>query len=94
MLANQRQHARNRGDDDGAVLVTVVIVMFVGFIVATVVAASVLSTIGVNADNTGNTQAFVTAESGRAAPRPCSRARARRLREVTRTRSTNTRFIR
>ncbi|WP_127475542.1 hypothetical protein [Microbacterium sulfonylureivorans] len=58
------RRARGKGDE-GAVLITVVIVMLVGFIVASVVAASVLFTIQANAQNRSETQAFVAAESGR-----------------------------
>lgn len=54
-----------RGDDHGAVLITVIVVMLVGFIVASVVAASVLFTVRANAQNRSQTQAFVAAESGR-----------------------------
>nr|BFF11059.1 hypothetical protein GCM10025699_23620 [Microbacterium flavescens] len=59
------RHAHRRSDDRGAVLITVVIVMLVGFVVASVVAASVLFTIQANAENRSQTQAFVAAESGR-----------------------------
>lgn len=52
-------------DEDGAVLVTVVIVMLVGFVIASMIAASVLFTIQDNATNTSTTQAFIAAESGR-----------------------------
>lgn len=68
MLVINRIVRRARGvqaDDAGAVLVTVVIVMLVGFVVASIVAASVIFTVGANADNSHNTQAFVAAESGR-----------------------------
>ncbi len=57
--------SRRRTDDSGAVLVTVVVVMFVGFIVATVIASSVLFTITSNVGNVDRTQAFIAAESGR-----------------------------
>lgn len=43
--------------------------MLVGFVIATLVAASVLFTIRANVGNTGRTQAFVAAESGRDAVR-------------------------
>ncbi|MBW9094080.1 hypothetical protein JNB62_10330 [Microbacterium jejuense] len=46
-------------------LVTVVVVMLVGFVVATIIAATVLFSIRANADNKSNTQAFIAAESGR-----------------------------
>jgi len=65
MLVMQRYVKLRRGDDSGAVLVTVVVVMLVGFVVATMVAASVLFTIQANAENTDVTQAFISAESGR-----------------------------
>lgn len=53
------------GDDRGAVLVTVVVVMFVGFIIAAAIAASVVTTIQANAGNRDDLDAFVAAESGR-----------------------------
>lgn len=56
---------RGRRDDSGAVLVTVVIVMLVGFIVAASVAASVVFTVDANYSNRDRTQAFIAAESGR-----------------------------
>ncbi|MGL4255879.1 MAG: hypothetical protein ACRCSL_06050, partial [Microbacterium sp.] len=59
------RHARRAPDDRGAVLITVVIVMLVGFIVASVVAGSVLFAIQSNAENRSETPAFVAAESGR-----------------------------
>ncbi|MFK4835080.1 hypothetical protein ACI3KY_05055 [Microbacterium sp. ZW T2_14] len=70
MLVNDRlrrtqQRKGARPEDDGAVLVTVVVVMFIGFIVAATIAASVVFTIGANADNKDRTQAFIAAESGR-----------------------------
>ena len=52
-------------DEEGAVLVTVVIVMLVGFVIASTIAASVLFTIQANATNKSTTQAFIAAESGR-----------------------------
>lgn len=58
----RRLHA---GDDSGAVLVTVVIVMLVGFVIAVTIAASVIFTMGANAGNKDRTQAFIAAESGR-----------------------------
>lgn len=57
--------ARRKSDDSGAVLVTVVIVMLVGFVIATLIAASVLFTIQANSGNKRTTQAFIAAESGR-----------------------------
>ncbi|HEY9310682.1 hypothetical protein, partial [Williamsia sp.] len=65
MLVIDRLFMRVRREDDGAVLVTVVVVMLVGFIVASIIAASVLFTIRANATNKGQTQAFIAAESGR-----------------------------
>jgi hypothetical protein len=56
---------RGGHDDSGAVLVTVVVVIFVGFIIAATIAASVVFTIGANVDNKDRTQAFIAAESGR-----------------------------
>ena len=55
----------DRRDDRGAILVTVVVVMFVGFIIASVIAASVVFTIRANDGNRDNLDAFVAAESGR-----------------------------
>ena len=46
-------------------LITVVLVMLVGFVIAATVAASVIFTIGANAGNKSTTQAFIAAESGR-----------------------------
>lgn len=60
-----RLRAARRSDESGAVLVTVVVVMFVGFIAATMIAASVLVTIQSNVGNKQHTQAFIAAESGR-----------------------------
>ena len=66
MLVVESTLRRTRtGNDDGAALLTVVIVMLVGFVVASVVAASVMVTISANAHNRSTTQAFVAAESGR-----------------------------
>ncbi len=56
---------RDRTDDRGAILVAVVVVMFVGFIIAATIAASVMFTIDSNSSNKDHTQAFVAAESGR-----------------------------
>ncbi|WP_194408814.1 hypothetical protein [Microbacterium cremeum] len=44
---------------------TVVVVMFVGFIIAATIAASVMFTISANQDNKDRTEAFIAAESGR-----------------------------
>src|SRR5690348_9737775 len=57
--------ARSRANDDGAILVTVIVVMFVGFIVAATIAASIMFTIGANDSNQDRTEAFIAAESGR-----------------------------
>ncbi|KQZ83957.1 hypothetical protein ASD56_07955 [Microbacterium sp. Root166] len=66
MLVVDRLRAQMRESDDrGAVLMSVVIVMIVGFIVATAIAASVVATIGANAQNGDNLDSFVAAESGR-----------------------------
>jgi Tfp pilus assembly protein PilX len=51
--------------DEGSALITVVIVMLVGFLIAASVAASVVFTIGANSGNKDRTQSFVSAESGR-----------------------------
>jgi len=60
-----RVRARHRGDDDGAVLVTVVVIMLVGFIVAATIASAVMFTITSNKSNEDRTQSFIAAESGR-----------------------------
>ena len=66
MLAlNRRLRAHLHRDQDGAVLVTVVVVMFVGFLIAGMIAASVVFTLQSNVTNKGTTQAFIAAESGR-----------------------------
>lgn len=62
---NRVSPTRRQRDDDGAVLVTVVIVMLVGFVIASMIAASVMFTIQANAGNKSSTQAFIAAESGR-----------------------------
>jgi hypothetical protein len=54
-----------RADDEGAILVTVVVVMLVGFIIAATIAATVVFTIGANDTNKDRTGAFIAAESGR-----------------------------
>jgi len=64
--------AQKRGDSDderGAILVAVVVLMLLGVVIATAIAASVVFTIGQNVDNRSNTQAFIAAESGRDAAR-------------------------
>ncbi|WP_345802272.1 hypothetical protein AAIB33_04025 [Microbacterium sp. AZCO] len=58
-------HSRITRDESGAVLVTVVVVMLVGFIIAASVAASVMFVVKDNYSNRGRTQAFIAAESGR-----------------------------
>lgn len=68
MLALSRARDRLRDiqdDDSGAVLMSVVLVMLVGFIIAATIAASVFFTVGANVNNKDRTQAFVAAESGR-----------------------------
>jgi len=65
MLAVINRLRRDSRDDSGAVLVTVVVVMLVGFVVAVTIAASVVFTIGSNVSNKERTQAFIAAESGR-----------------------------
>lgn len=65
MLVLIRPSHVRRPDDQGAVLITVVIVMLVGFAIATLIAASVLLTIQSNSGNKNRTQAFIAAESGR-----------------------------
>lgn len=64
MLVNTRTTRPGR-DDDGAVLITVLVVMLVGFIVVSTVAASVIFTVTRNDATRNDTQAFVAAESGR-----------------------------
>lgn len=61
-MLNRLTRAR---DDDGAALITVVIVMFIGVVAATVIASSVVFAIWSNGYNRSSTQAFVSAESGR-----------------------------
>jgi hypothetical protein len=56
---------RASASDDGAVLVAVIGVMIVGFIVAALVASTVVFTIGENDRNRDNLDAFIAAESGR-----------------------------
>ncbi len=65
MLAITRLFPKNRRDEDGAVLVTIIVVMLVGFVVVSIIAASVLFTFRANATNKSQTQAFIAAESGR-----------------------------
>jgi hypothetical protein len=66
MLVVNRLRSRLRGSSErGAVLVTVVVVMFVGFIIAATIAASVVFTVQANDGNRDNLDAFVAAESGR-----------------------------
>ena len=68
MLKVKRLVAK-RHDDEGAALVTVVVVMLIGFVIATTIAASVLVTISANSKNADRTDAFIAAESGRDAVR-------------------------
>ena len=63
--AIRRARGPRPADEGGAVLVAVLVVMLVGFIVASAVAASTIFAIQTNAGNRSNTQAFVSAESGR-----------------------------
>ena len=73
--SSPRRGARH-ADDEGAVLVTVVVVMFVGFVIATVIAASrSFSPFQANASNKSTTQAFIAAESGRDVRRVSDRRR-------------------
>lgn len=65
MLAVSKHFPGQKRDDDGAVLVTIVVVLLVGFVIASVIAASVLFTVRTNATNKSQTQAFIAAESGR-----------------------------
>ncbi|MFB7885671.1 hypothetical protein [Microbacterium sp. NPDC056057] len=69
-MLDMRISTRRDGDkeDDaqaGLALVMVLVLMLVGFVIASLVAASVLFTFRANEDNLSNTQAFVAAESGR-----------------------------
>lgn len=50
---------------DGVALVMVLVLMLVGFVIASLIAASVLFTFRANENNLSQTQAFVAAESGR-----------------------------
>ncbi|WP_133544368.1 hypothetical protein [Microbacterium sp. BK668] len=65
MINRLLHRGKTRGDESGAILVTVVVVMFIGFIVAATIAASVMFTIGANDTNLDRTEAFIAAESGR-----------------------------
>ncbi|MBW9108892.1 hypothetical protein [Microbacterium ureisolvens] len=65
LVANEVRRVSPIRDDSGAVLVTVLVVMFVGFIIAATIAASVVFTIGSNVTNKDRTEAFIAAESGR-----------------------------
>jgi hypothetical protein len=65
LVLNRVARCRRPDSDGGAVLVTVVVVMFVGFIIAATIAASVVFTIQANDGNRDNLDAFVAAESGR-----------------------------
>lgn len=56
--------SRHEGDD-GAALITVVVLMLVGLVAAVLIAAYVTFAIGSNSINASRTQAFVAAESGR-----------------------------
>lgn len=64
MLVNPKL-LRGDPDDDGVAIVAVMIVMFVGFIAAAIIAAAVMFTIQTNSSNKSGTQAFIAAESGR-----------------------------
>jgi Tfp pilus assembly protein PilX/cytoskeletal protein CcmA (bactofilin family) len=65
LVINRLRAANRNSDESGAVLVTVVILMFVMFVIAASVAASVVFTAGANAGNKDRTVAFIAAESGR-----------------------------
>lgn len=56
---------RDSDREAGVALVMVVIVMLVGFVIASLIAASLLFTFAANRSNKSQTQAFVAAESGR-----------------------------
>lgn len=60
-----RRAVDRRGDETGAALVAIIIVMFFGFAVVTAVTASVMFTIQSNVGNRSSTQAYIAAESGR-----------------------------
>jgi hypothetical protein len=62
LIRRARAHAE---DDKGVALVAVVVVMLVGFIIASTIAASVLFTMQANSNNRSTTQSFIAAESGR-----------------------------
>lgn len=64
-LARIRRAFGGDTSDDGAVLLTVVMVVFLGVIIAATIAASVIFTIGANDVNRDRTEAFIAAESGR-----------------------------
>ncbi|MGU3643972.1 hypothetical protein ACLBXX_03335 [Microbacterium sp. C23T] len=69
MLDMKLSHRNGDGDaddqQDGVALVMVLVVMLVGFVIASLVAASVLFTFKANETNLSQTQAYVAAESGR-----------------------------
>src|SRR5688572_16478635 len=52
-------------EDEGMALVTVVLVMLMGVVIVTTVAASVIFTMSANTRNKSTTQSFIAAESGR-----------------------------
>ena len=59
-----RRAVDRRGDETGAALVAIIIVMFFGFAVVTAVTASVMFTVQSNVGNRSSTQAYIAAESG------------------------------
>ncbi|WES65698.1 hypothetical protein P0L94_06400 [Microbacter sp. GSS18] len=65
MLVIDKLRRRLPRDEGGVALVTVIVIMFVGFVITSIIAASVLFTIQANASNKDRTQAFIAAESGR-----------------------------
>ena len=68
MLVINNLHAKSRArgtEDEGAVLVAVLIVMLVGFIVVSTIASALIFTMGFNTTDRYRLQAFIAAESGR-----------------------------
>jgi Tfp pilus assembly protein PilX len=65
MLGLEGARTRKRHNEDGIALVTVLVVMLVGFVIAATIATSVVAAIRSNVGNRSATQAFIAAESGR-----------------------------
>ncbi|MDL9981375.1 hypothetical protein [Microbacterium candidum] len=59
------RHEHDEDPESGVALVMVVVVMLVGFVIASLIGASLLFTLKANQTNKSQTEAFVAAESGR-----------------------------